>query len=483
MPAGTRVLGTVVNAKGQPVAFADVESIAAAEWSTEAVVAHCDEQGRFTLENAAHLLLLRARAHGYQPGLADFVLAEGPPSFELELVLGAPASTLRGQVLRPAGLPAAGAEVLIAFPSGEDEPASLPKHTTPTPQPLDLVSVRCDSEGRFASDEIPEGPLLLFATSDEGPESVWQEYWLQGTGQVSLTLGPAGRLRLEVEGQGGAPLPSDVQLRLLWMGSDTLGPFWPGAAAALRHRRPLRGAMAEFDGLLPGRYQVQVERCPDPTAPWSQCWYSGEVDVLAGEVTSQRIQLRVPERIEVHMTDEAGEPLAGWTVAAVAAGDSEIDPAAPPAVLDEHGRAVLFAASGTESGELLLIAPGGVSTARWRGHWSKGQPDPIAPPRESDLPRASLRGRLPWATPPSSGELLLEYEGDASARQLPLDEQGRFAADYLPAGSFQLLWEDADAETSIPIAVGTLPAARFSSSAICRNPTEPSSDRQRKRIS
>ncbi|MEZ6018623.1 MAG: hypothetical protein R3F17_00555 [Planctomycetota bacterium] len=183
----------------------------------------------------------------------------------------------------------------------------------------------------------------------------------------------------------------------------------------------------------------------------------------------------MPERIEVHMTDEAGEPLAGWTVAAVAAGDSEIDPAAPPAVLDEHGRAVLYAASGTESGELLVIAPGGVSTAL-AGTALSGQPDPIRKPaRKRPSPRIPTRPAALGNVPPAADSCLSTSE--ASARQLPLDEQGRFAADYLPAGSFQLLWEDADAESAIPIAVGTTPfrppgSARQSGSP-CRSAVSP----------
>ncbi|MEZ6018624.1 MAG: sigma-70 family RNA polymerase sigma factor [Planctomycetota bacterium] len=229
--------------EGTTIGLADVESIAAA------VVDRSDRralrQGRFTLENAAHLLLLLGRPDSAGPR-RSCSRRRSPPSFS-GVVLGAPAG-IAGPSAAARRAACSGCGDLDRVPLRRGTDAAETHHGDATVHSTWCPCV-ATGEGRFASDEIPR-PAASCSPHPMRAGVGLAEVLVQGTGQVSLTLGPAGQLQLEVEGRGCC---LDLQLRLLWMGSDTLGPFWPGAAAALRHRRPLRGAMAELDELLPGR--------------------------------------------------------------------------------------------------------------------------------------------------------------------------------------------------------------------------------------
>lgn len=212
LAAGVRVVGSVRDANGQPVAGAGIWlQTARTSWAGGRQVASSDERGAFVVEHMPKQRSLGAFAKGHAPSkLVD--LGECDTSTEpvqVELVLGPPGGELVGVVRDAQGNPVPGALVAVGKP-----PRFLDHRGG---DPVEVWTPRCtssDAQGLFAFDGLATGELPVAVRAPRF--GIWR-------GSVSIAVGTVAQLEVvlaaaasvagTVYGADGAPLAgADVSL-------------------------------------------------------------------------------------------------------------------------------------------------------------------------------------------------------------------------------------------------------------------------------
>jgi protocatechuate 3,4-dioxygenase beta subunit len=320
IPAGLRVEGRVVDLEDEGVAGAAVFRQNARHHDLLQRVAVTGAEGRFTLRDVEDDLELLARASRHQPSELETV--RGTEVAEVELRLGARGHALGGRVLLPDGWPAAHAWVL----AGVDEDAREEREGSDADplrenrrKPLDRegILLRADADGRFASDEIPGGHVLLVARTapGEGEDAAlvgWTTQFVRGdmADELVVRLQPGASVAGRVRDRSGAPV-AGVALEAEWEGTRELGQMEDDLGPFVSDRRAVSAQDGSYRlaGLLPGDYDLRVRGASEELAR--------EERVLGlGEVVAWDPVIDAPGALDVHLAGPIGAPLAGWRVEA-----------------------------------------------------------------------------------------------------------------------------------------------------------------------
>ena len=227
VPAPLDLDGVVTDEAGAPVADAVVC------WTGSALrpAARTDERGRFRIGGIAPERggVVQAWAAGFAPVEAWPV--PGEPRITLRLPRG---GRLSGRVSGPEGTPAAGVGVRIAAAGGTRGRKVL----------RDLRSARCDDDGRYLFQDLPEQDVWIFVVPRD-------PHLAPARGRASVPPGALGQA-------------ADIRLRradmLESVVTDPDGS--PVSGAIVRLVSPLRSAMAVADDR--GRFALP------PAAPWKE---------------------------------------------------------------------------------------------------------------------------------------------------------------------------------------------------------------------
>jgi RNA polymerase sigma-70 factor (ECF subfamily) len=196
LPRGLDVAGRVIDREGKPIGGAAVEAgereMDAAASSSASRAQHCTTHpdGTFALADVDRGSFVCARARGRAPSDRYWL---GSPRYreqagvEIEIELAEPGAVLSGRVMDPAGVPVAGARVVIAHElaepgnTGAADATSAPPALAPRAAigPRAAIAraqcsadgsvrieaapirVSTDAHGRFTSDGVPDGTVTL----------------------------------------------------------------------------------------------------------------------------------------------------------------------------------------------------------------------------------------------------------------------------------------------------------------------------------
>lgn len=306
VPGGVDVLGRVVDARGAPVAGAevwlsettDVERVgrrhgAAQPIERGAVVATTDDRGRFLLSSVRVDQHLGARKAGHAPSV--LVRPHGAPGdeCELELVLPGAEGRLRGRVLDPAGRPVTGARVCAGDPRAGSDVVLADGRGTHGPS---VRTTTTDADGEFALDALTPGPTPL-EVSRSGL-AVHRSAREAGSGPaepIEIRMQPTPRLAGRVLDERGRAVARATVIEL-----------GPGASAA--QARSGADGRYELAGLPVGPCRIAA-RAESGTSEVALALAAGEVRALDLTLTARPL-------FHGTVVDGRGRPLAGWEVAA-----------------------------------------------------------------------------------------------------------------------------------------------------------------------
>jgi protocatechuate 3,4-dioxygenase beta subunit len=447
IPAGPRVEGRVVDLSGEGVAGALVLRRNDRHHDVLQRVAVADGEGRFALRDVEEKLELLARAPRHQPSeLKDVKSRDGLA--EVELRLGANGHALAGRVLMPGGDPAPFAWVLAGVdedarraPAGSDRD---PLAKTGKPLDREGLLLRADAEGRFESDEIPGGHLLLVARSAADQETAllgWTTRFVAAdvADELVVHLQPGGRITGIVRDATGMPV-GGVALEAEWEGTRELGQMEDDLGPFVSDLRTVAAEDGSFrlGALLPGDYDLRVHGRYAELARHEQVL--GVAEHAVWDPVVER-----PCALDVRVLDADGAPLSGWAVAAsVDSGRRFHD--AERSFTDERGLARLDDLPLDADVVVAAYPAADGACAELPAAWSTGvrverPPTELVLRVASDrMPSASIRGRFLGAdgapVPGARVELALDGWGGAWSRAP--DSDGRFAFAGLGAGRYVL---------------------------------------------
>jgi hypothetical protein len=349
-------------------------------------------------------------------------------------------------VLLPGGAPAPHAWVLAGVDEDARE-ASAGSERDPLEQagkPLDRegILLRADAEGRFASDEIPGGHVLLVGrtASDEAPLLGWTTRFVRGDVPEELVvhLQPGAEVAGFVRAPDGTPVPG-VTLEAEWEGTRALGQMEDDLGPFVSDRRAVAGEDGSFRlaGLLPGDHDLRV--------------YGRHAELLRAErvlgVAERAVWNPVVEppcTLDVRVLGPDGAPLAGWRAAAGDGVPADFEHRRS-ALTDAEGRARLRDLPPDRELAVAVYPPRtgalGLPAAVRAGARAERVPRELEVRlATSELPTAAVRGRLVEAggaaVPYASVELV--QAGWNSGWTILTDVDGAFAFDALAPGEVRI---------------------------------------------
>lgn len=273
---GITVEGVVVDLRGNPVPGATLLGVDPGTVELRDGLAEADARGRFRLVDVPAGMLLAARARGFQP--SSFSRKRGsvrvraePRLQEVVLRLGAQGQRLSGVVRDERGDPVPGAWLVIAVDEdARQQPEGLPQARRKPDRETSWL--RCDAGGRFTSDEVPAGRVLLVARPPDpdrpggpgGPAGDGLAWTLldvrAGTpNRAELVLGSGAEIVGRVVDDVGRPL-SGLQAVSEWKGNPELGELEDELGTLLVDRRTLSDGDGRFalSRLLPGKHELRL---------------------------------------------------------------------------------------------------------------------------------------------------------------------------------------------------------------------------------
>ena len=232
------ISGLVANsADGKPIAQASL-SMRPLEGPEFLVTASTQADGRFTMYHVApRRYRIEARAKGFAPAEQEVQVAGGEPLENLELRL----------------TPTQGAKLLVRLASGQTPEFVHVLVRGPAGEVLLAESRRADRSGIVELTTLPTGTWEVFARAEGGALATGT--LTVPSDPLSLTLAPAGRLRVRVP----ALATSDLIATLRLLGADGQ-PFWTlGPGGRSERQWTVIGGQASVDGLPAGAWTLQVE--------------------------------------------------------------------------------------------------------------------------------------------------------------------------------------------------------------------------------
>lgn len=247
----TRLTGVVVDARGAPIAGADVAVLADRGTNLVPVATtRTDDDGRFTAydlspgDYRARVVpsVPRDDEDPSRPRTGDVRTRIRPnTAAELRLPLPGPRAEIRGQVLGSDGKPAPDLFIGIRRIHADDDPASvrglLREHSAGP-------AIRTDADGLFTLAGLAPGAYSLLAHTGGGPEVL--RVPVSGGDRVTLTIPPALTLAGVLTGD---VIPETFQVRLQDHdhGVYRIETFQQS------------GGRWAFEGLMPGTYELHAE--------------------------------------------------------------------------------------------------------------------------------------------------------------------------------------------------------------------------------
>ncbi len=391
------------------------------------------ETGAFAFEHVAGKALLTVRAAGLLP----WSLTVGATTGDIEVLLDA-GQSISGIVVDAAGQPVPGATVRAEFESWLEDPA----HETALGILRGGVTAQADAHGRFRVEGLLPGPYILSAARTGPPGRPWQAFMTRaaaGDTDVAVTVETGSGIALCLMGDG-RPV-----LRYSYKVARAAGSDWTFGG--------LYGSEPNADGtcfveLPPGTVaDVMVEA--EGFAPF----VLSEVSVAPGEIREVLCVLQVAASLEGTVTSASGAP-----VPDVALEIARTDLERPAPGLNVSTRVATTDAAGRY--RFPILGPG-----EWRivqateGRYGETLRRPVevtpalfqlgAAERRTENLRlfapqgATLKGRvtLPEEDGNQKVRVLVIAEpspsaGDNRGFVAPVDGDGCFAIDDLPAGEY-----------------------------------------------
>jgi len=282
------ITGVALDANGEPLAGWTVVTRAMDRSGPPPVAKSTNKDGRFTLSfmsEGAVQLILHAPDDG--PKSRMWVSDRVPHAWLDDVETGSRDVQL---VLDPARAPTAGLRADLAMADGTQTPKLL---VTLTHEHWGELLQRELPAGaaEVVLDELPEGPVTLSIEGDDIATLRRAEIALDPQAQVDLgvvQLSASGALRVELARANGEAITGlDVEL------TDAHGTAWWLGRDPNSLERP---------DLPAGRYELSVQA--------GDCGpYLGELEVVAGERSVHRVELRAGGSLGVAFVDANGDPL------------------------------------------------------------------------------------------------------------------------------------------------------------------------------
>lgn len=247
-----------------------------------------DGEGRFTVVLADVTMLVGAELAGHAPSPRMF----GEAGRMLELWLGGPGATLRGQVVVADGRPLAGALVQVGQPPGGSVGTDAAGRITVFPSPRRVVS---DAQGRWEVRDLPAGPLGVHVRAEQ--HAAWHRYVDLREGEttaVHCALQPGVALHGRVVDQAEQPIVG-ATVRL------------GGTSGEVR--------TSDAEGRFGYRF---VEPGPQRLEVTGSGLVTQRVERPAASASEWRIVVARLPKYRLRLVDTEGTPLAHWRVGVAA---------------------------------------------------------------------------------------------------------------------------------------------------------------------
>ena len=453
-PGGT-VIGSVVDAKGQPVdgatLFAQTEETG--ENRGHGFATADEGGGRFTLRDLrSGRYVIQARAPKHGEAAAQAVVGAGRTT-DVGAVRLRPGGTVRGTVVDAAGEPVAGASVRVE---------------TGTPRALDSIA-QTDGRGAFEIAGVPPGQFHVAArhpafAPGRAPAEIESE---TDTVDVRVVLPRGGRVEGVVRRRDGEPFAGGQVIVLA--GPAPLG--WNAGGSRVTVADD--GSFA-LEHAPAGRARVLLLMPATTTGvPAHQSILQREVDVLDGETT--RLDITTREVLVSGRVTRAGGPAPGVTVILQPRRSGTVFGVAPLAATARGAGPQPLVGTTREDGryELLLFEPGEYQATRRTPEGATGPLRAASQPADRpgfmhvevpDVPAYSLDFVL-GASPVSGividadtgqpvARALVNFLGGGSFGRSETGADGRFSFEVEPAEGRLLARAESYAETEERLAVG-----------------------------
>ena len=321
LPAGSTLLGRVVDQDDEPVPSADLLFLHPAHPDRWMRVVRADESGAFTLRDvgAGHLI---ARAAGFQPsstgqgGRGD---VNGEPDREESVLLRLVRTHARlsGRVVdrRGRASPFASVQVMV----DEDARAGgREARSEGGPVDSETILLRADAAGGFATDEVPPGRIALIARPLEGAGPlrtldgrVGFEHLELAAGldrEVEVVLAEGAEIVGVITGASGLPVRG-LLVHAEWKGLGVLGQPEDrlGEVLATRSATTFDDGSFRIAGLLPGSTDLAVHEDSESRALTRE-----RLTLALGERLRKDLRVALSAELALRLVGPSSEPLAGW---------------------------------------------------------------------------------------------------------------------------------------------------------------------------
>lgn len=427
VPAGIRITGRVVDARGTPVAGATI--VVHGSRAGTVPIATSAADGTFTAADVQAGVELQACLPGRVGSLAHAARGAAGQALALELVLGDAARTVRGTLHGPDGAPLAGAPVAI-LPADQ-------RGVTPWDQERPqrrATWCRTAADGSFLGNEVGIGAQIVFANPRDRALAPCFTEIAAGTGEVAVAL--RAERGASVRGtctRGGQPL---VGLQIVGFPEDVAIGY---LANLFGMRQTLTAADGTYTlpGLLPGAHGLKAVMSGQSAAVIA----STTLTVTADSATTWDVAIGESRELAIRVHGyTAGRPLLAFAYAQGAADG------APPSMvpIQANGTGVLRERSATV--DIVLAQMAGarslIHLAARRGV-AVSEGEVVFDLHPEDLPQRSITGRLVDAQrAPRPGETVTAQRvgSDLVAHvESRTGDDGTFAIGPLPAGDYVLL--------------------------------------------
>jgi len=421
IPRGFDVEGLVVGHERAPVADAELW-LSDMNTITGAVVGRSRADGSFRLRSVASGHSLGARAAGHAPSLLSQLRGDDGATVPARLVLLGAGGELGGRVLGPDGAPVAGATVLVGGDGLGFRRVFVPGGGELTGTGAPPAVARTDEAGRYALAGLDAGRTFV-AVRAEGLARWRGEVAVSAGERATLDASLLAEARLTgrvLDGSGAPVALAHVQLQ------NAFGRLDPSCTTAAD------GAFC-LAGLAPGPLRVVASAREKGNA-------STTLTAQAGDELTWDAVVGLGLVLRGRVLDAGGGALARWRVELQ--DELQLDPPDHgSARTDAEGRFTIVGLH-ERPHRVMLRAPGeaGTFASTVLGGIRPTADEQLFRVADKDVPSVHVRGLVAdeLGNVPAPLELELQSLDLGLSREMPVDEQGRFALGPFAPGSYVL---------------------------------------------